>query len=121
MLGAGSVRIERLNMSYLHISRLSRSRLLAPLAYWGMKSGSVRMQKGAPNNANDLPRCSPDEVPHVHLPVTGTAPVGVKAVKGLGHTEDAFMQARTVSMPCVHPLLATPVVEQGSPVSIQDL
>ena len=90
LLGAGSVRIERLNMSYLHISRLSRSWQSATLAF---KSGSVSMQKDAPDNANDLSRCSPDEVSHVHLPVKDTAPIGVKAVEGSGHTKEAFMQA----------------------------
>ena len=67
------------------------------------KSGSVSMRDDAPNNANDLPGCSPDEVPHVHLPVTGTAPIGMMAVEGHRHTEEAFTQAWAAPMPSMQP------------------
>ena len=79
------------------------------------------MWNDAPNNADNFPRCSSDEVPHVHLPVAGTAPIGVKAVEGRRHTEEAFIQAQAAPIPCVHPLLATAVMEQGSHVSVQEI
>ena len=82
VLGAGRVRTERLNMSYLRISKFSRSWLSAMLAWWQRKNSSESMRKDAPNDADDLPRCSPDEVPHVHLPVAGTSLIGMKGSGG---------------------------------------